>query len=157
MRLSILLALIPFLAPLAPAQEKTETGYRVVYTLRDGADAKAGRHYSLLVDAGGRCSFRSGTRVPVASGKDQPNYIDLGVNIDCQLRLENGRITLGSEIEVSSLPRTDGLALPPPAISQARIKVNSTLQSGRRAVIASLDDPTFQRRFDVEALVTKVD
>lgn len=163
------------LAPLAAAHAQSTEVYKVELTLRDAGDAsaKAGRNYTILIDTRGAGTFKIGDRVPVASGSFQPGtggtginplvntqftYIDVGVNIDCHLEpVSEGRVQLRTDLDISNATpsRTQGISNP--VIGQLKLSVNSLLTPGKRTVIAAVDDPVTNHRFDVEALVTKAE
>jgi hypothetical protein len=172
------------LLPLLPAvaQEKSPLAhpgvYRVEYRIRDGSDAasKTGRRYTMLIENHNKGTFKVGDRVPVATGSFQPgtggvginplvntqfNYIDIGVNIEAYLADDNGRITLNSSLDISTLvehkPPQPSQVLPNPTVSQIKIAEISTMLPGKPTLVASIDDPVTQRKFDVEVTITKIE
>jgi hypothetical protein len=180
-------ALLAAAALPAPAQEKKDgilsATYKVEFRIRDGSDAAAkdGRRYTMLIDTTGQGTFRVGDRVPVVTGSFQQgvggsgvsplvntqfSYFDTGVNIDTRLiEQQQGKVTINATIDVSTIvthkPDTSG-AVPGPAslqptVSQIKIGVNATVSPGKASHVASIDDPVSQRKFDVEAVVTKVE
>ncbi|HEV2448153.1 MAG TPA: hypothetical protein VGS58_19615 [Candidatus Sulfopaludibacter sp.] len=147
--------------------------YKVELTMRDATDAsaKSGRHYTILVDIRGAGTFKIGNREPVASGSFMPGtggtgvnplvntqytYIDTGVNIECRLEPADAKLQLRADIDISSVMQQK-TAVPNPAIGQLKLAVNALVVPGKRTVIASVDDPVTNRKFDVEALVTKAE
>jgi hypothetical protein len=177
-------AAVVLLFPLLPliAQERivpvVTTVYRVEYRIRDGSDAasKTGRRYTMLIENHNKGTFKVGDRVPVATGSFQPGvggvganpmvntqftYIDVGVNIDAHVAEENGKITLNSNLDISTLvehkPAQPGQVLPNPTVSQIKIAEISTVPLGKPTLVASIDDPVTQRKFDVEVVITKVE
>lgn len=166
------------------AQEKKDAAltatYKVEFRIRDGSDAAArdGRRYTMLIDTTGQGTFHVGDRVPVVTGSFQPggagvsplvntqfSYFDTGVNIDTKLiEQQQGKVTISATIDVSTIvthkPDTSGAVQSPvllqPTVSQIRIGVNATVSPGKASQVASIDDPVSQRKFDVEAVVTKV-
>jgi hypothetical protein len=162
----VMLAVLP-----VTAQEKKETvnpsGYKVVYTIRDD---KAQRHYTLLVDTAGRATFRAGNRVPVASMSVQPggagvatqyNYFDTGISIDCRVREAEGKITLNSDLDISTIVEHDksaGNAPPNPTVASVRASgLSAVVSPGKPAVIASIDDPVTHRKLEIVATATKLE
>jgi hypothetical protein len=166
----------------APAQEKKNAGpsatYKVEYRIRDGSDAAAknGRRYTMLIDTTGRGAFHLGERVPVATGSFQPgvggvgvnpvvntqySYFDTGVNIDTSLSEQaEQKVAIAATIDISTIVphKADAPAAPPnPTVAQIKIALNATVSPGKPALLASIDDPVSQRKFEVEALVTKVE
>ena len=168
------LLLIPFL----PAAAQSGAVYKVEFRIHDGSDAaaKAGRRYTILIDAAGHGTFHVGDRVPVATGSFQSgvngvgvnplvntqfNYLDIGVSIDTQLHERDGKVELISNLDLSTVsehkPASGSPVMPVPTVAQMKIVVNALVSPGKPAVVASIDDPVTQRKVDVEALVTKVD
>lgn len=159
------------------AQAQTTDVYKVELTMHDGTDAsaKTGRHYTILIDSRGKGTFRIGNREPVATGSFQPGvggaginplvntqwtYLDTGVNIDCRLEPNEGRLQLGVDMDISTIVQRDkgNAAVPPnPTIAQLKINFTAFVTGGKRTTVASIDDPVTNRKFDVEVLVTKVD
>jgi hypothetical protein len=163
----------------ALAQEKTNAPvavYKVEYRIRDGSDAasKNGRRYTILMDTTGRGTFKVGERVPVATGSFQPgvggvgvnplvntqfNYLDVGVNIDTNVKEQDGKVALFSSMDISTIvehkQQTGSAVLSNPTVAQIRIVVNTQVTPGKPTLVASIDDPVTQHRFDVEAVVTK--
>jgi hypothetical protein len=160
----------------ARAQEKTNAPiavYKVEYRIRDGSDAasKNGRRYTLLLDTSGRGTFKVGERVPVATGSFQPgagvnplvntqfNYLDVGVNIDTNVKEQDGKVGLFTSMDISTLvehkQQAGSTVLSNPTVAQIRIVVSTQVAPGKPTLVASIDDPVTQHHFDVEAVVTK--
>jgi general secretion pathway protein D len=149
--------------------------YKVEFRIRDGSDAAArnGRRYTMLLDDGFKGTLKIGERVPVATTSFQPGigggvnplvntqytYIDVGVNIDATLRKQQDKILLQSDLDISTLverkPQPGSAVLPQPTVAQMKTAVHALIVPGKATLVASIDDPVTQRKFDVEALVTK--
>ena len=166
MRIAALL-LAALAAPILPVLAQPPEVYKVELTMRDATDAsaKAGRHYTILIDTHGAGTFKLGSREPVATGPSTPGntpqftYIDTGVNIDCRLEQDGNntnRLQLRADIDISSvLPQKT--AVPNPVIGQLRLNVTALVVPGKRTIVASIDDPVSNRKFDVEAFITKAE
>jgi hypothetical protein len=165
MRIAALL-LAALAAPILPALAQPPEVYKVELTMRDATDAsaKSGRHYTILIDTHGSGTFKLGSREPVTTGPSSPGntpqftYIDTGVNIDCRLEQDgnNNRLQLRADIDISSiLPQKT--AVPNPVIGQLKLNVTALVVPGKRTIVASIDDPVSNRKFDVEAFITKVE
>jgi hypothetical protein len=160
-------------APLLPVRAQSPEAYKVELTMRDATDAsaKAGRRYVIVMDTHGTGTFKVGSRDPVATGSFQPgaggtginplvntqySYVDTGVNIECRLEQVEGKLQLRADLDISSTtpPKTP---IPNPSIGQLKISLTAMLTAGKRTVVASIDDPVTNRKFDVEALITKVE
>ena len=173
---SILMALPP-----VHAQERTDSGgpaiYKVEFNIHEGSDAaaKSGRRYTLLTSGNRKSVFKVGNRVPVATGSFQPGvggvgvnpmvntqftYIDVGVNIECQVNEMNGRLLVHGNIDLSTVVQNaaeKGSATPSnPTVGQTRLDLDTAVEPGKPTVIASIDDPVNMRKLQVEATVTKV-
>jgi len=171
---SIALILAAMAAPLLPVHAQPPEVYKVELTMRDATDAsaKAGRRYVILIDTHGSGTFRIGSREPVASGSFQPGvggvgvnplvntqytYVDTGVNIDCRLEQVDNKLQLRADIDISSIVPHEKSAVPNPAIGQLKLTVTALVVPGKRTVVASIDDPVTNRKFDLEALITKAE
>jgi hypothetical protein len=141
---------------LAGQERREPSVFKLELIIKDGTEAaaKAGRRYALLMNSGEKGTFRSGNRVPVTAANGTVNYVDVGVNIDATVGERNGVYPLRAEIEVSTANKPEGLQQP--VIGQMRISMNTTVVLGKATQVASVDDPVTQRKFEVDALVTKV-
>ena len=148
--------------------------YKVEFRIRDDAAARNGRRYSMLLDDGFKGTLKIGERVPVATASFQPGiagggvnplantqytYIDVGVNIDSTVRKQQDKILLQSDLDISTLverkPQSGSAVLAQPTVAQMKAAVHALIVPGKATLVASIDDPVTQRKFDVEALVTK--
>ena len=144
----------------AAAQDKNAPVdvYKVEYRIRDGSDAAArtGRRYTMLLDTTGRGTFKIGDRVPVATGANQVNYLDVGVNIDTMVRNRDSQVELTATLDMSTLVEHKQQAgFSNPTVAQMRIAVDALMVPGKPTVVASIDDPVTQHKVEVEAVVTK--
>ena len=155
------------LAIAAAASAQPRDVYKVDFNIRDSGDAggKTGRKYSLLVYSGNKGVFKIGNRVPVITGgtsganaNTQFTYVDVGVNIDCSVQEASGRMGLRGDIDLSTaiLPDKAQQPAPAPTISQIRLAIETSIPPGKPTVVASFDDPVTSRKFELEAVVTKV-
>jgi hypothetical protein len=161
---AVLLAALLAMPLCAQAQERDL--FKVDFTIRDTGDAggKTGRKYSLLVYGLDKGVFKIGNRVPVATstsgggmGNTQYTYIDVGVNIDVMLRPEpSGKVGVHADMDLSSALANEKAPGASPTISQIKVAITTAISPGKPTVVASFDDPVTSRKFDVEALVTKV-
>ncbi|HYI94724.1 MAG TPA: hypothetical protein VEX68_14355 [Bryobacteraceae bacterium] len=166
MRSRLVLAIAALLSiGAADAQEKKEgetSQYKVEFHIQDSADtAKSARRYSMLIDANSKGTFRVGNRVPYTTGTPtaQYQYADVGVNIDTRLREVGSRVGLNADLELSGIVQSDktvgATVNPNPTISSFRITINAVVAPGKRIQVASVDDPTTMRRFEVDATITR--
>jgi hypothetical protein len=157
-----LLLVAAVLAPLAAAQAgHSPAVYKVDFTIRDTGDAaaKTGRKYSMVVNERQRGTFRIGNRVPMATsnapGSTQYTYIDVGVNIDCTIAEQDGKVAMHADLDMSSAVNAEKNPNANPTISQIKLNIDTMIPPAKPTVVASFDDPVTSRKFEVEATVTK--
>jgi len=141
--------------------EKNVSVYRLEFVVRELEDGKKinSRSYSMSVEDGGMGRVRVGNRIPFNTGKDQFQYFDVGINIDCRLRDHGSYILLyDTGIEISSIVKDESATggTPNPIVRQARSSVAAAITPGKPAVIASMDDVSSNRRYEVEVTATKI-
>lgn len=153
-------------APTAPGAAGM---YRLDFVLKewDGSKTINSRNYSMVVEAPtgpGRTSgdLRAGTRVPVAIGSGgaspQFQYMDVGVNINCNLRSHGDSVVFNMSTEISSLAVREGATELPaqPMVRSSKASVAGVLTNGRPLLLSSVDDPASSRRFTIEVTPTKL-
>lgn len=120
---------------------------QVVFSEYDGDKKVSSLPYSFTVNADERrarpdSQIRTGTRIPVSTGKDQTTYIDIGTNVDCSAtQQEDGRYKLQMNVERSSvLPDTPSGAANP-AVRQFRAEMNPVLKDGQTVEAIVSTDP----------------
>jgi len=141
--------------------EKAVSVYRLEFAVREMEDNKKinSRSYTMLVEDGDWGRIRVGNRIPYNTGKDQFQYFDVGINIDCHLRDHGNYIMLeNTSIEISSIVKDESSTggTPNPIVRQARSSVEPVITPGKPAVITSLDDVSSNHRYEVEVTATKV-
>ena len=179
MRSSAMLIATAVLMPLAAHAQGTggHPTYKVEFNIRDVGDAagKAGRHYTLLLEAGRKAVFKVGSRVPVATGSFQPGvggvgvnplvntqytYLDLGVNIDCIVEERNGKMAMHGGLDLSTVAQHEAAsraANPPnPTVVQTKVELDTAIEAGKPTVIAAIDDPVTARQLQVESTITRI-
>jgi len=90
------------------------------------------------------------------AGNTQFTYADVGVNIDCVVGEQDGKIGLHTDLDLSTAVMQEKNPGANPTISQIRVNIDTTLTAGKPAVVASFDDPVTSRKFEVEAAVNKM-
>lgn len=154
-------------AVLPSAAQGLSATYKVEFRIKDGSDAAAknGRRYMILIDTTGHGSFHVGDRVPMATGvgggNTQFQYYDIGVNIDTKLQeVQQGKLMVNATLDLSTVHKADPAVAPgimQPTVSQIKIVVDAMVSPGKPTLVASIDDPATERKFEVEAVVTKVE
>jgi hypothetical protein len=141
--------------------EKMISVYRLEFVVRELEDGKKinSRSYTMSVQDGDTGRIRVGNRIPYNTGKDQFQYFEVGINIDCRLHDHGSYILLeGTSIEISSIVKDESSTggTPNPIVRQARSSVAAAITPGKPTVITSLDDVSSNRRYEVEVTATKV-
>jgi hypothetical protein len=165
-------------SPKQPAKTQPVQPYRLDFSFNELADGKNvnTRHYSMDLTAGDTNEIKIGTRVPVATGSNNPStpaavqyqYLDVGTNIWAQLREHGDELMLAVRSDVSNLDTnsSDGTAGGSlaaelrldlgPVIRQIKISGTTLLVTGKPIIIGSMDDPNSKRQFQLEVTVTKL-
>ncbi|MBV8206898.1 MAG: hypothetical protein JO041_08905 [Acidobacteria bacterium] len=150
----------------APARDT----YRLDYTiteLEDGKKLNARAYTVMCEDEGGatRGELKVGSRVPViSSGKGSPvqefTYLDIGINITAWLTvMSDGGLTLESHVEMSSMADAESVGqgiVPPPVIRQLKVSTNGGIAASKPVTIATADDVTSRRQFQIQVTATKL-
>jgi hypothetical protein len=158
MRKALVLAVV--LAASVCAQQRDV--FKVDFTVRDSGDAggKTGRKYSLMVYGQEKGVFKIGNRVPVTTGTGSVNsqytYVDVGVNLDVTLQEMLGRISMRADVDLSTAVMNEKMPGAAPTISQIKLAIFTSVPPAKPTIVASFDDPVTARKFDIEAVVNKV-
>lgn len=138
--------------------------YRVdygIYEFEDGKRTNA-RSYTLKVQAGREAIFRVGSRFPIATGKDaagrdQINYYDVGLNLDCLLEEPYSLVLIRTTLELTSVA-SSAMVSPPstPVIRSLRLSDWTVVEPGKATLVGAIDDVTAERRYEVDVTATKI-
>jgi hypothetical protein len=149
---------------LAPTRKKFAGAYRLEFRINElEAEKKLNsRTYTLLLEPHELGKLRIGTRIPIGESS-HPTYIDVGQNIDCQVRTESEHMVgLNVDVDFSNfgmpeqLKTTEGAAGGNPVLQQFRITTKTDLEIGKPTIINSFDDPSSKRTFQIEVTATRV-
>ena len=155
----------------AHADVRTATWYRVDIIVNEFEDGKKmnSRHYTVHInDTGDRSSTKFGTRVPVPAGSGnsgsntQFTYIDVGMNINVRIVSwaggERNMLEMGFELSSFAIPEQAKQTAPGVPILRQVQTSNSipVATSSKPMVVASLDDPNSTKRYEIEAMLTKM-
>lgn len=144
-------------------QPRAIQAYRLDFSFNefDGDKKINTRHYSMNLTSSASNEIKIGSRVPVSTGNNQYQYIDVGTNIWAQLRpiANSDQEELVIRSEISSLDPSAQSAsgpIPEPAIRQIKIEGSTILVEGKPLIVSTMDDPTSKRQFQLEVTVTKL-
>ena len=145
--------------------------FRLTYTLTDfDGDKRVGtQHYSIVLVAGQRATFKQGSKIPVATGsynngtnanspagaQTQFTYLDVGMNFDSTLDQVAGGAILRAKVEQSSVaPEPANIAgVAEPIIRQSVFEGYSVLTPGKPATLGSVDVVGSTHRLDITVLM----
>lgn len=150
-------------APAAPANPVKH--YRADFVVKevDGSGhVSNSRSYStMLATTNDRApnQIRSGDRIPIrvdTEGKGNIQYVDVGVNIDCDRVQEvDQRLAMSIKVEVTSVPPgTDLSAVGDPLIRQFRWNADILVSPGTPTTIFSSDDVGSKSKIQLEITAT---
>jgi len=136
----------------APKQEEhtpsvTPLRVQIVFSEFDGDKKISSLPYTFTVNADERraspsSKIRNGARIPLATGKDQFTYLDIGTNIDCSATLQDdGRFKLQMILERSSISPDSSSQTPNPVVRNLRVDLNPVLKDGQSVESVASTDP----------------
>lgn len=132
--------------------------YRVSYRVDEVENGKTinSRSYTLMVRAGTTATVRIGSRVPYSTGP-RVQYQDVGMNIDCRIRNEDGKVVVHTKVSMMSLAGKGAQASsePNPVFGQFQVENNSVVTLGKPEFVGSADDVASNRRYVIEVTVTR--
>jgi hypothetical protein len=151
----------------APAQEThaeaPEAHYHLEFIVRElGEDGKVvnSRVYRTDMSTKSLSSIRTGTRIPVhvSSKEGDIQYLDVGVNIDCNRAHETAQgLAMEITTEVSSLASPSGVAEPTtPIIRQNRWMSSTVVPFGKPTILFSSDNLENKGKLQVELTATPI-
>jgi hypothetical protein len=148
-----------------PVVNVTADTYRLDIVIRELQDGKviSSRSYSGLAKEGERHdrarTIKIGSRLPVQSGPQGMNYLDVGTNLDFRVWKMEGQLILAMTLEVSSVAPTDSTSTTKltetPILRQFRIDQEAAIPLGKPTLLDSLDDPNSNHKFQIEVTATK--
>ena len=140
--------------------EKPVHAYRLDFSVNELEDGKRinTRQYSLNLNADDANEIKIGTRVPVDSGHDQFQYLDVGTSIWCRIGERSDGIPLSVRADISNFAIPDQMTghEARPVIRQLKINASTMALLGKTMVIGSVDDPNSKRQFQLEVTATKL-
>jgi hypothetical protein len=128
----------------AKASEATPTAfYHLLFVVQElGADNKPvnSRSYTTTVSTNNIGSIRTGSRIPVATGANQFQYLDVGVNFDIRHVTEVHRqLSLDLSTEISSLADAYDPNVHQPVIRQNRWQASVLIPIGKATTVFTSD------------------
>ena len=161
-----------FVAAPMLAQEGTKF-YRLDFALKEMDENKvvSQKNYSTFMSTDDRVKgalIRTGTKVPYQSGAGTNyNYVDVGVNIDCQKIQElNGQLVVQVSADITSVPAPSGVGTSGnpaesavhgmPLVRQNRWNSAAVVAIGKATTLFSSDDLNTKRKLQLELTATPI-
>jgi hypothetical protein len=145
-----------------PARTAYKLEYKI-YELEDGKRVNQ-RDFTSLASAsehGPSSMLRIGTRVPVSSPGEKPNYLDVGFSVVSQLTDQGGKLAASIRLEMTSFALPEQSAEPRsssmPVLRNTNFNVETVLTPGKPQLIASVDDVNSKKRMQVEVTAIRID
>jgi hypothetical protein len=148
-----------------PVVNETSDTYRLDIVIRELQDGKliSSRSYSALAKEGERNdrarTIKIGSRLPVQSGPQTMNYLDVGTNLDFHVWKMDGQLILSMTLEVSSVAPPDSTSTmkltETPLLRQFRTNQEAAIPLSKPTLLDSIDDPNSNHRFQIEVTATK--
>jgi|CZKR01.1.fsa_nt_gi hypothetical protein len=144
----------------AAEREKPVHAYRLDFSVNELEDGKKinTRQYSLNLNGDDANEIKIGTRVPVESGHEQFQYMDVGTSIWCKIGERPDGIPLSVRADISNfaIPDQGTGHESRPVVRQFKINASTLALPGKPMVVGSVDDPNSKRQFQLEVTVTKL-
>ena len=171
----ILLGLALFAAPVRSQESKSSESkpatskpqpeahyYRLQFVLKeigdDGRVVNSRTYYTDVVTEGRFSQVRAGTKIPIRTNdKNEIQYLDLGVNIDCDSAHETPQgLGLRISAEISSVANPTSGGIQSPVVRQNRWSSEALLPIDKPTVVFSSDNLENKGRMQVEVTATPV-
>jgi len=150
MRLRLLTIVLILMACLLPLHSQDRT-YKVEFDIySDEGNGQKIQHLSVELNESRKGILQAATRIPVAP--DSLGYVDAGVKIECAVQESDGKVTLHSDIKLTSITgevRVSGISQP--IIGEKRVTFQRILDPGTRTIVVSPGHATPM----IEARVTR--
>lgn len=147
-------------APEARTQTADVHYYHLEFVLKElGDDGRVvnSRTYDTSVSSSGKSSsVRAGTKIPIRTNdKDEIQYLDLGVNIDCDSTRETPQgLGLHISAEISSIASPTSGGIQSPIVRQNQWQSMTLIPIGKPTILFSSDNLENKGRMQVEVTAT---
>ncbi len=150
----------PALAQEKPAEKVQKSGnvYRLDFAIHEKENGTTlnTRNYVMLLEDKASGKVRAGNRVPISLGEKGIQYMDVGLNLDCDLRERDNDISLRVWLEISDFAAPGQEKVSAPMLRTIRTEVQTGIPLGKPTVVSVVDDAATKRRYELEVTATKV-
>ncbi|HEY6971281.1 MAG TPA: hypothetical protein VJA94_18875 [Candidatus Angelobacter sp.] len=149
--------------PKRPVQKFFKLSF-LIYELEDGKKINE-RTYSFPVtsvdDNPRDGSIRVGTRVPITTGEKQIQYLDVGLNIDCNVTEQADKLIVHGSLELTSFSQPEQGSDPRiglnPVLRNIRQSFTTLVSPGKATPVTSMDDINSKKRLQLEVTATRIE
>ena len=147
--------------PAGPPPPNFNAAYKLDYVMAELEDGKRvnTRTYTVVVDDGGDGGrLNQSLRVPILTGKDSMQYIDVGLHLNARVRSrEDNTVWLSTKFEISGVAEQAGAANGgAPTLRTVEYATPAVVTLGKSTVLASGDDLGSKKKFELSVTVTKL-
>jgi hypothetical protein len=154
--------------PKKDSPEPVQKFYKVSYLIYELENGKKINERSYTLPTGGEGAktrdswIKVGTRVPVTLKDNQTSYLDVGLNIDCNVGEQADKFIVYTDLEITSFAMPQqGTDIPAsggnPVLRSVRQHFATPVTPGKPGLVTSMDDINSKRRLQVEVTVSRLD
>ena len=134
--------------------------YRVSYKVNEVENGKTinSRSYTMTANMDSLAEARIGSRVPYSTGKDI-QYQDVGMNIDCTLREQEGKLQVHTVLDMTTVASKESNPSLPgqPVFGHMRLMDVTPATIGKPAFVGAIDDVASNRHYVIEVTITSAE
>ena len=143
----------------ATTEQNPLAAYRIEFNVREIENGKRlnSRNYMIVAQDGDWGRIRVGDKVPYQVSDNSYQHSDVRMNIDCRPHERGDSLVLDTSVDFSSMaPPPEAAPRTPPVFRNQRTEASPVVTPGKPTLIASLDDVSSNRRYEIEVTATKV-
>lgn len=151
-----------------PAHRPVTKVFKVSYSIYELEDGKKinERSYTLPVRTVGdnaprQSTLKIGTRVPITVKENEVTYLDVGINIECDVTEQADKFIVFTGLDinyiVSADPNAEPHAMSTPILRDIKERSTTLVSAGKPTLVTSIDDVNSKKRTQVEVTVTRIE
>jgi len=143
----------------ATTDQKPLVAYRIELNVLEIENGKRlnSRNYMIMAKDNDWGRIRVQDNVPYQASDNSYQHTNVRMHIDCRPHERDGNVALDISVDFSSMaPMPDSTPRTPPVFRDERTEVSPVLTPGKPMLVASIDDVSSNRRYEIEVTATKV-
>jgi hypothetical protein len=143
----------------ATMEQKPMAAYRIEFNVREIENGKRlnSRNYMIMAKDNDWSRIRVQDNVPYQASDNSYQHTDLRMDIDCRPHERSDNVALDISVNFSSMaPAPDSAPRTPPVFRTANTGISAVVTLGKPTLVASSDDVSSNRRYEIEVTATKV-